>query len=233
MLDVHPAHHAASTWKEFFIHIATIVLGLIIAVGIEQTVEYIHHRHQAHDLEESLMQESLANRATVTRDLQVIDGSLEEFKLNAADLDDTPMVNGRFAYRFSSKNFCCILAFSNTAWLTVRDGGSLAMLPPLTASDNWHTEYFADEVLTQIQAFYVAFADFRSLTRLHADRSIRSPEEKSQLLLAMNHLQGMLRHLRTNVTAFGACNEIAIRGEGFTPARMEAYEDKYPAPPAP
>src|ERR1700733_4715963 len=49
MLDVHPAHHAASSWKEFFIHIATIVLGLLIAVGLEQTVEYFHHQHQLHD----------------------------------------------------------------------------------------------------------------------------------------------------------------------------------------
>jgi hypothetical protein len=34
MLDVHPAPHAAHTLKEFFIHIATIVLGLLIAVGL-------------------------------------------------------------------------------------------------------------------------------------------------------------------------------------------------------
>jgi hypothetical protein len=46
MLDVHPAHHAANSWKEFFVHIATIVLGLLIAVGIEQTVEYFHHRRE-------------------------------------------------------------------------------------------------------------------------------------------------------------------------------------------
>jgi hypothetical protein len=46
VLDVHPAHHAASTWKEFFIHIATIVLGLIIAVGLEQLVERIHQRYE-------------------------------------------------------------------------------------------------------------------------------------------------------------------------------------------
>jgi hypothetical protein len=46
MLDVHPAHHAASTWRDFFIHIATIVLGLLIAVSLEQGVEYIHHRRQ-------------------------------------------------------------------------------------------------------------------------------------------------------------------------------------------
>jgi hypothetical protein len=30
MLDVHPAHHPASTWKGFFIHIATICVGLLI-----------------------------------------------------------------------------------------------------------------------------------------------------------------------------------------------------------
>jgi hypothetical protein len=28
MLDVHPAHHAATTWRDFLIRIATIVLGV-------------------------------------------------------------------------------------------------------------------------------------------------------------------------------------------------------------
>src|ERR1700728_660782 len=61
MLDVHPAHHAASTWRDFFIHIATIVLGLIIAVGLEQTVEYIHHRHQAREARKNIQDEIRAN----------------------------------------------------------------------------------------------------------------------------------------------------------------------------
>jgi hypothetical protein len=55
MLDVHPAHHAASTWRDFFIHIATIVIGLLIAVGLEQTVEYFHHRHQLHDVRRGIL----------------------------------------------------------------------------------------------------------------------------------------------------------------------------------
>lgn len=46
MLDVHPPHEAAHSWKDFLIHISTIVIGLLIAVGLEQTVEWIHHRHQ-------------------------------------------------------------------------------------------------------------------------------------------------------------------------------------------
>jgi hypothetical protein len=55
MLDVHPAHHAANSWRDFFVHIATIVLGLIIAVGLEQTVEYFHHRHQLHDVRQGIL----------------------------------------------------------------------------------------------------------------------------------------------------------------------------------
>ena len=62
MLDVHPAHHAANTWRDFFIHIATIVLGLLIAVGLEQTVEYIHHRHEVSETREKLRQEREENR---------------------------------------------------------------------------------------------------------------------------------------------------------------------------
>ncbi len=61
MLDVHPPHHAASTWRDFFIHIATIVVGLLIAVGLEQTVEAIHHRHQLHQLEADLHTEGIRN----------------------------------------------------------------------------------------------------------------------------------------------------------------------------
>jgi hypothetical protein len=61
MLDIHDAHHAASTWKDFFIHIATIVLGLLIAVSLEQGVEYIHHRRQLAEARKELAIERKIN----------------------------------------------------------------------------------------------------------------------------------------------------------------------------
>jgi hypothetical protein len=54
MLDVHLPHEAAHSWRSFLIHIATIVIGLFIAVSLEQTVEYFHHRHQRAQLEEQM-----------------------------------------------------------------------------------------------------------------------------------------------------------------------------------
>jgi len=62
VIDIHDAHHAASSWREFFIHIATIVLGLCIAVGLEQAVEYVHHRREVAETHELLRQEREHNR---------------------------------------------------------------------------------------------------------------------------------------------------------------------------
>jgi hypothetical protein len=57
MLDVHPPHSATHTWRDFLLHIATIVIGLLIAVGLEQTVEYIHHRHEISETRKALQAE--------------------------------------------------------------------------------------------------------------------------------------------------------------------------------
>jgi hypothetical protein len=63
MLDVHPPHHPTNTWRDFFIHIATIVVGLLIAVGLEQAVERIHQRYELRETREALEGEYISNRA--------------------------------------------------------------------------------------------------------------------------------------------------------------------------
>lgn len=61
MLDVHAPQQSVHTWKDFFIHIATIVVGLLIAVGLEQTVEHFHHEHQVAQIREALSIERRLN----------------------------------------------------------------------------------------------------------------------------------------------------------------------------
>jgi hypothetical protein len=71
MFDVHPPHAAEHTGKGFFIHIATIVIGLCIAVGIEQTVEYFHHRHQIAETREALPLEREGNHGRIAQETVV------------------------------------------------------------------------------------------------------------------------------------------------------------------
>jgi hypothetical protein len=135
MLDVHPPHHAASTWRDFFIHIATIVLGLLIAIGLEQTVEAIHHRHQRHQLQEDLHNEAEQNLQVIDRDLKMQD--LESWFEQAMKASPSPGQNqvhltlprppclpgsvGTAEFRY--------FAPSQAVWTTAKEGGLVTLLP--------------------------------------------------------------------------------------------------------
>ena len=81
MLDVHPPHAPTHTWRDFLIHIATIVIGLLIAVGLEQTVEYFHRRHEVHELREALKQEREENR-------KIFLVNVAQYRVNRATLEN-------------------------------------------------------------------------------------------------------------------------------------------------
>src|SRR5580692_2084652 len=72
MLDVHAPHGSVHTWKDFFIHLATIAIGLLIAIGLEQTVEFFHHRHQLKEAREQLATERDGNRDVLAKNLDCV-----------------------------------------------------------------------------------------------------------------------------------------------------------------
>ncbi len=67
MLDVHPPEHGIHGFRDFSLHLFTITVGLLIAIGLEQSVEAIHHRHQRHEAEATIRQELRENRDTLMR----------------------------------------------------------------------------------------------------------------------------------------------------------------------
>ena len=77
MIDIHPPHKSDHTWTDFFIHIGTIILGILIAPGLEQSLEYLHRRHQLHELREGAITDARIylhdvdqNRAANTRQIE-------------------------------------------------------------------------------------------------------------------------------------------------------------------
>jgi hypothetical protein len=82
-MEVHPPSHPLLSWKDFFVHIATITIGLLIAIALEQAVEAIHHRHQRSEARENLRNEIAANRSILASDLRSI---VSERKMLEADI---------------------------------------------------------------------------------------------------------------------------------------------------
>ena len=136
MLDVHPPHSPTHTWKDFFIHIATIVIGLLIAVGLEQLVEYIHHRRQLAETRVALAVERRINenRFAVTteqfrRIVPILERNLSVFialKGHVSHAGPLPELDWHYIH----------LAMMDGAWQTAKQDNVLAGMPAAEARDD-------------------------------------------------------------------------------------------------
>jgi hypothetical protein len=196
MLDVHPPHHAATTWRDFFIHIASIVIGLLIALGLEQTVEHFHHRDQAHRLEETLVEESNRNSKIVEADIAVMDQVIATEERNKASLERAIATQGKQPFAFEL--FDPSPGWSpptNAVYAAARDNGTLGLLPPSLASYLARLEFSTG---TTIETSHQVFDDHYkvlALAKLHPDSHL-SPDEQEQLLVAISNCQQAAEHSR-------------------------------------
>ena len=62
MLDVHAPEHPINGVRDFFLHLFTITVGLLIALGLEDAATAMHHRHDRREAETNIREEITRNR---------------------------------------------------------------------------------------------------------------------------------------------------------------------------
>ena len=179
MLDVHPPHEAAHTWKDFLIHIATIVIGLVIAVGLEQTVEFFHHRHNAADARSNIQQETSSDLAILHFNLQSLaqgkqqlETSLDALNSNASDAD--VLTHLQYTWKLAKE--------PDAAWQAAKIDGSLALIP---AAQIATASYFYDSNDNLTPTLFAYFADIDTAAAIvdHARATgTLTASERQQLL---------------------------------------------------
>lgn len=127
MLEVHPPHHTPNTWRDFFIHIATIVVGLLIAVGLEQTVEFFHLRHGMEQAREHIRNEVEVNQRVLRIDQQEMTLFLARMNKNLDILNGVgkPHADPAAALDFSWN----MQNMFDAAYSGAKDSGALSRLP--------------------------------------------------------------------------------------------------------
>jgi hypothetical protein len=130
MLDVHAPHDAAHTWKDFWIHLGTISIGLLIAIGLEQSVEAGHRLHERHRLEQDLQMEAKKNLILMDLDNQYYDATrpwlielrakVEMMRVNGGK------TNGDYVVAPKTRGFW----WSDTPyWDTAKESAEVGLLP--------------------------------------------------------------------------------------------------------
>jgi len=191
MLEVHPPHEAAHSWKDFFIHIATIVVGLLIAVGLEQTVEWFHHRHQMHVAREHIHDEVLVNQRIVLQNERGTERIIANLEHSLAVVQS---LQGKKPAPAETPDFSFGLqGFYDAAYTNARDNGTLSLMPYGEAamySDAYMGSAFAQQsglaLWNQLHEAKAALHG-KSLSQLDADEilpvvsAISEAREKAEL----------------------------------------------------
>jgi len=211
MLDVHPAHHAASSFKEFCIHIATIVLGLIIAVGLEQGVEYIHHRHELTEARKELATERKINIVRFSVETEEIHRYVAVLQNNLAifiylrDHPGKPVPPSLGTLRWAMMS----VGMANSAWTTAQHNGVVDYMRPSEARNDAELYTRLDTLTQQIRDARAASMEcwrYKVVdpdpTRLSPDQLVHEIDLVSKALFTLRNLANTMRNAHINFPDF-------------------------------
>jgi len=128
VLDVHPPHEPVHGWRDFFLHLTIITIGLLIALSLEGLVEWQHHRHLVHEAEASMGAEIRANSQTVKQSLD------EVHKQQGTLKQDISVLKFIERNKKAPKDAGLEITFNisplrNVSWLTAQSTGALSHMP--------------------------------------------------------------------------------------------------------
>lgn len=232
MLDVHPPHAPTHTWKDFFIHIATIVIGLLIAVGLEQTVELYHHHHQRRELLESLKSDTEVC-AQDGRIMAELERRRAEWLLDREKLINAALWNGRIPVNLEKEpRHGLAEVLSYTHFEAARASGVLQLLSieDLDAFSDVNLDVgiagdalkTVDETRLRRLSFEAGFLDS---TLEHLDLSKASPADlREYLRLLSAERWGVVGERRQAIAATGAAEALLAGERGIRKLQQAEFE---------
>jgi hypothetical protein len=219
MLDVHAPHENIHTWKSFLNHIAAIVVGLLIAVGLEQTVEYFHHRHQREQLVEAIQRDGAANRGYIKEDIGIAQGIFDWALSQAAAIERAGPAGPLTLHRMPSG---FVGSPDAGVWPSAKAGGVTHLLP--ASAQNW-LEYLAtvstdtfDSAASSSGQLYAAYA---ALDHAILGHEIETPSGEldistltaAQRFTVVEYLRSIAEHARSvmrSLVVYDAANEYIL-----------------------
>ncbi len=179
MLDVHAPQEGIHTWRSFFIHVATICVGLLIALGLEQTVEFFHHRHQLNESRESLWAEHKDNQRIMGYRLKefrrynkVLQGNLADF-IYLQQHPGTPMEKLPEPLSWSAIQ---IPAYTS-AWSSAKLSNMTALMTPAELHQYERVYESLDTAQARYLAFRSALGEARAYTVRDLDPARLTPQQ--------------------------------------------------------
>ena len=127
MLDVHPPHEPVHGIRDFLLHLFTITVGLLIALGLEAAVEWRHHVHLRDEAEDNIRREIRDNQTDLRGVLANIPKEQQDFNALVPFLQRRAA--GQPAEIKSISVNLHLMTPQDASWQTAGATGALAYMP--------------------------------------------------------------------------------------------------------
>ena len=87
-MEIHPPEKPIHTVKDFLLQLTTITAGILIALSLEGTIKWSHHRALVGEAKENLRQEILANKREIDKALALCPGLRENLEAAIQFIED-------------------------------------------------------------------------------------------------------------------------------------------------
>jgi len=213
MLEVHAPHETIHTWKDFFVHMATITIGLLIAISLEQTVEYLHHRHQAREMAEKLRAESRGNRGLVQFDIANCDTAISVLDQDMNALKSMNSFDGHASVSLIPIPMTITYYPSDSAWTTIKDSALLPIVDETLVSNYWSIDAVQGSIVFTSQESWNSRVKLDALLNARATKQIASAQERDALVLALSEFREQQLRVRGQLIAFNTANDLSLAGK--------------------
>lgn len=160
MVDVHAPHAPIQGWRDLLVHLSIITMGILIALGLEGSFEWLHHRQLVHEAQASLQREISNNAMAIQRLAAVV-------HQRQADLNNDMTVlrylvkNGKLPEQHEMKLGYNISSMDDVSWKTAQATGAVSYMSYAQAAAYADIYGAQDELLeTQKQAARDAIVSF-------------------------------------------------------------------------
>ena len=190
MLDVHPPHGKMHGVGDFFLHLFTITIGLLIALGLEGLAER-HHQHEVREQAEANLRTEIHDNQ---KQLAVLKPAIEqEQKMLVVVLQfvqareaNRPASLGELQFGFTNS------PLSDASWRTASATGALALMNYDTAQQYAEVYQLQEEVMKLEQVTLYDFLQLESYAVEGFDETRVTPAVAAA---AEPHVRETLSHL--------------------------------------
>lgn len=242
-MDVHTPKKTPRSWGEFVKDVGIIVLGVLIALSAEQSVQWLHRYQTRRQLEKDLREEMRMNDVTLRDDLQVL-SARQDLALHEANAIQIALKANSIASLGEHEPKFPLGVFNlpnDSVWQHSRESGTIALLPRAEA-EAYTTLFRIRERLTEFAnherdaGYELAILRRRLAGSLNDSPALSqlSPAELNELASALvrrgTAVEYVQRYVNLMLAAQGVLESGSTSQEEITKAGNAVFRQMTPTP---